>query len=127
MTKLAFKPHWDRKPLSIDFDGVIHRFGRGYCQPDIYDEPMPGAHETLKRLLAEYALHILSARDAREVIKWCRVKFPDIKFTLIPRTAQDWQVKGVIGVTNTKLPAIAYIDDRGVRFTNWSDIGKYFL
>ncbi len=123
----AFKPHWDRKPISVDFDGVIHSFSRGYVCPEIYDTPMPGAHEALQRLLKEYAVHILSARDAREVIKWCRRQFPDLKFALIPKSAPDWQKEGVIGVTNTKLPAIAYIDDRGIRFTDWPDILKYFL
>ena len=127
MAKIAFKPHWDRKPISIDFDGVLHAFSRGYCQPDIYDPPMPGAHESLRRLLKEYAVHILTARDKHEVIKWCRKQFPDLKFQIIPKTAQDWQIKDIIGVTNTKLAAIAYVDDRGIRFSNWADICKYFL
>lgn len=126
MKRQAFKPHWDRKPISIDFDGVIHAFSRGYVCCDIYDPPMPGAHEALKTLLRDYAVHILSARDAREVVKWCRKHFPDIQFALIPKSAHDWQTKDVVGVTNTKLPAIAYIDDRGVRFTNWTDIVKLF-
>ena len=30
-------------------------------------------------------------------------------------------------LTNQKPPAIAYIDDRAVRFTNWNDIGNYYL
>jgi hypothetical protein len=123
----AYKPTWDRKPISIDFDYPIHAFSRGYCQVDIYDEPTPGAHEALKALLRDYAVHILSARDAKEIVKWCRVKFPDIEFALIPPDAPYWQTKDVVGVTNIKLPAIAYIDDRGIRFTNWADIMKYFL
>jgi len=32
----------------------------------------------------------------------------------------------VDAVSNLKPPAIAYIDDRGIRFTNWADITKYF-
>lgn len=127
MKKLAFKAHWDRKPLSIDFDGVIHSYSRGWVSPDIYDPPMPGAHEALKKLLRDYALHILTARDKHSVIKWCRKQFPDLKFKLVPKGAQYWQVKDVIGVTNTKIPAIAYIDDRGVRFDNWKNILNYFV
>jgi len=125
--RAAFKPHWDRKPISVDFDGVIHQFSTGYTRPDIYDPPMLGAHEALKALLTDYAVHILSARDAREVIKWCKVHFPDIHFALIPKSAPDWQVKDVVGVTNVKLPAIAYIDDRGIRFVNWQTTLKYFV
>lgn len=127
MKRKAFKAHWDRKPLSVDFDGVVHRFSKGYTQIDIYDDPMPGAEDALTKLLRDYAVHILSARDAREVIKWCRGRFPKLRFALIPKSAHDWQVKGVIGVTNVKLPAIAYIDDRGIRFTDWNTVLKYFV
>lgn len=126
-TRKAFKPHWDRKPISIDFDGVVHAFSKGYCQVDIYDPPMPGAEEALTRLIKDYAVHILSARDAREVIDWCRVKFPKLRFALIPKDAPYWQTEGIIGVTNTKLPSLHYVDDRALRFTNWQDITKYFL
>lgn len=30
-------------------------------------------------------------------------------------------MQGLVLVTDRKLPAIAYIDDRAVRFTNWPD------
>lgn len=30
-----------------------------------------------------------------------------------------WNTKGVLLVTDRKLPALAYIDDRAVRFTTW--------
>ena len=30
-----------------------------------------------------------------------------------------WDDQTKIFVTNRKLPAVAYIDDRGIRFTNW--------
>ncbi len=126
MKRLAFKAHWDRKPLSIDFDGVIHQYSKGWCSPEIYDPPMPGAHEALRKLLRDYAVHILTARDSREVIKWCRKQFPDLRFKLIPKGTRYWQVEGVIGVTNVKTPAIAYIDDRGLRFTNWVDMLNHF-
>lgn len=125
--RIPFRAHWKRRPISIDFDGPLHKFSQGWVRPDIYDGPVEGAHETLRKLLREYAVHILSARDAREVVKWCRAQFPDLKFRLIPASAKDWQVKGVIGVTNVKLPATAYIDDRGIRFTTWLDVAKYFL
>jgi len=127
MSRKAFKAHWARKPLSIDFDGVIHEYSRGWVTPEIYDPPMPGTHDALKRLLHDYAVHILTARDSREVIKWCRKQFPDIRFKLIPASAKYWEVKDVIGVTNIKLPAIAYVDDRGIRFTSWKDILNHFI
>lgn len=44
-----------------------------------------------------------------------------------PRTFWDDRTK--LFVTNRKLPAVAYIDDRGIRFTSWkqalADLAKY--
>jgi hypothetical protein len=31
-----------------------------------------------------------------------------------------WNERGQLLVTNRKLPAVAYIDDRGIRFRNWA-------
>lgn len=124
--KEAFKAHWDRPPISIDFDGPIHRYGKGWICKEIYDEPTEGVHFALQKLIKTHALHILSARPAVEILAWCELKFPDLKFALIPSDTHYWQVEGVIGITNTKLPAIAYIDDRGLRFTNWMDMRNYF-
>jgi len=118
----SFNPHWDRQPISLDFDGVLHEFSQGYVRPEIYDPPMPGAHDALKRLLGVYALHILTARNATQVIEWCNKSFPDIPFELIPEGTPDWQKEGVVGVTNVKLPAISYIGRYMVRFTSWDDL-----
>jgi uncharacterized protein YabN with tetrapyrrole methylase and pyrophosphatase domain len=38
----------------------------------------------------------------------------------VPR--QFWSVRDVVYVTGRKLPAVAYVDDRGVRFKNWNDV-----
>ena len=34
--------------------------------------------------------------------------------------------KNVVGITNKKFAAVAYIDDRALRFTNWRDMRQYF-
>jgi len=42
-----------KRTLCIDFDGVLHFYGDGWKGPtEIYDIPVPGAIEWLKRLLA---------------------------------------------------------------------------
>lgn len=122
----TFKAHWDRPPLSVDFDGVIHKYRKGWITPEIYDPPMEGAHWALTKLLKTHAVHILTARCAQDVLAWCLVQFPDLKFEIIPDSETYWQVEGIIGITNKKRAAIAYIDDRGIRFTNWRDIINYF-
>lgn len=99
--------------IAIDFDGVIHRYSDGYQKGDPYDIPMPGAFETMRRLISQgFEIYIFTVRPPQEVVKWLGKHGWDLE---IPR------------VTNEKLPAIAYIDDRAIRFTNWADITKYFL
>lgn len=114
------------KSISLDFDGVIHGYSRGWHTKDIYDPPMAGAHQALRSLSAVYGVFIMSARPAREILKWCKKQFPDLRFQLIGRKATYWNKQGVIGITNRKLPALAYVDDRALRFTNWTDVVNYF-
>lgn len=114
------------KSIAIDFDRPIHLYSREWFTKDIYDPPTPGAHDALRSLSAAYGVFILSARPAKDILPWCRRQFPDLTFCLIPAKTRYWNRKGVIGITNRKLPALAYIDDRAIRFTNWGDLQAYF-
>lgn len=114
------------RSIAIDFDAPVHKYSRGWWTKDIYDPPTPGAHDALRTLSAAYGVFILSARPAKEILPWCRKQFPDLKFQLIGPKATYWDRKGVIGITNRKLPALAYIDDRAIRFTSWMDCINYF-
>ncbi len=119
--------HNAEKSIAVDFDGVCHKYSKGWHTKDIYDPPMEGTYEALKELSARYGVFILSARPSKDVLPWCRRQFPDLKFCLISSKVKYWSRKGVIGVTNRKLPALVYIDDRALRFTNWTDVKNYFL
>lgn len=123
--RVAAIQHAERS-IAVDFDGPCHLYSKGWWTKDIYDPPTPGTHAALKTLSAAYGVFILSARDARDIVKWCRKQFPDLTFRLIPESTRYWDKKGVIGVTNRKLPALAYIDDRAIRFTSWIDCVNYF-
>lgn len=104
-----------RKTLCIDFDGVIHRYSKGYHDKTAYDIPMEGAYESLFKLKSQgYRIVIFTARDTTEVVEWLQ---------------KHWRGTPLEGleVTNVKIPALAYVDDRAIRFTNWNDIEKYFL
>ena len=118
--------HNFRHAIAVDYDGVLHAFSKGWHTGDIYDPPMPGAAEALVKLSKRYSVFILTARPAREVLDWCFIHFPDSQFCLVPDDVKFWD-SPYIGVTNRKLPALAYIDDRAVRFTNWQDMKNYFL
>jgi len=99
------------KILAIDFDGVIHKYSKHYHDGTIYDEPMKGAIDALKKLSEQYKVVILTAREDRKAIRSWLKKY-------------DFDKE--IEITNKKIPAQAYIDDRGIRFTNWKDILNLF-
>lgn len=113
------------KSIAIDFDGVVHQYSRGWHTKDIYDPPMEGAEDALRTLSNAFGVFILTARPAKDVIMWCRVQF-SLRFQLIGPRISYWDRIGVIGVTNRKLPALAYVDDRALRFTTWRDAVNYF-
>lgn len=54
-----------KKILTIDFDGVIHYYRKGWQGGKIYDEPVPGAIEWLKKITLNnnYEANIYSARS----------------------------------------------------------------
>jgi hypothetical protein len=108
--------------VAVDFDGVIHRYSRGWQDGTIYDEPVEGAFETLRALMATHAVFIHTTRDPHQVCRWLYDHAVNIQTTCrLPdqQTHEFWNETGVILVTNRKLPAVAYIDDRGIRFTSW--------
>lgn len=97
--------------LAIDFDGVIHAYSHGWQDGTIYDVPMPGAAEALQSFIdAGYRIVVHTSRasnpDKRgEVMEWLDAH--DIPYH---------------DVTNIKVAAILYIDDRALHFDNWNQI-----
>lgn len=116
------------RTIAIDFDGVLHRYGDGYKDGTAYDIPNEGAKETLKYLMRDYAVFVFSTRPMEMIEAWLKVHMPSIATEIIPETTElrFWETKGVLGISRVKLPAIAYIDDRAIRFTNWRDMRNYF-
>lgn len=95
------------RTICIDFDGVVHAYSRGWTSAgDVYDEPVPGAFEFIRELKsAGYTVVIQSARahtaeGKQAIVAWlARHGYPN-----------------EIAVTSNKPPALAYIDDRAMRF-----------
>ena len=119
-----------KKTIAVDFDGVIHKYSKGWQNGAIYDEPVKGTHGALMLLKKEYFIYIFTTRNVQEVVAWMNSNFwgdGEIGFRTIimPEGTRFWQGEEV-AVSNCKLPAIAYIDDRGIRFTNWKDMLNYF-
>ncbi len=114
------------KTLAIDFDGVIHAYTQGWQDGSAYDIPVAGALDSLRKLSVNYALYILSTRDPAQIQEWLQKHAPELKTEIITEHQTFWEKRGIIGISRQKIAAIAYIDDRGLRFTNWPDIRKYF-
>lgn len=88
-------PAKQKKTVGVDFDGVLHN----YVGSDKFGTPIPQGLRLLRALLNRgYEVVIVTAR-------------PDVQ------AAQQWLQKqgfGDLWVTNQKVPACAYIDDRAV-------------
>lgn len=107
--------------VAVDFDGVIHAYSKGWHDGTIYDEPVPGAFDALRSLMERYAVFVHTTRDAAQVGRWIkrRSSIECEWFTDLRNLPQFWNHQDSLLITPVKLPAIAYIDDRGIRFENW--------
>lgn len=116
------------KTIAVDFDGVIHKYSRGWQDGSIYDDPMPGSYEGLLSLMENYAVFIHTTRDPASVAGWIAARFGidcfieedlDTHEISLGKNNSFWTEKDKLLVTNRKLVAIAYIDDRALKFDNW--------
>jgi len=131
------------KTIAIDFDGVIHKYSKGWHDGTCYDEPIDGAEEFLKKLMEDkdVSVFIFSTRSPRQIKRWIIKNMPltfgamavdcgqmwsgqdGYEVKVIPFWVKFWNKKDVLGITRKKLPAVAYIDDRAVKFNgDWNDI-----
>jgi len=103
--------------LGIDFDKVIHKCSKGYYDGTIYDEPVEGVETALKKLSETYTLICFTAKAK-----------PDrglVNGKTGTQLVWEWLEKYNLSqyiskVTSEKPRAIAYIDDKGIRFTDWN-------
>lgn len=114
------------KTICVDFDGVIHKYSKGYKDGSIYDEPVEGAFETIERMLKIHNVVILSTREPKQIFEWLLARKDwHLPIKVIPPNTLVWEEKGIVGITCRKVKALFYIDDKGLRFTNWKDMLNY--
>jgi hypothetical protein len=102
--------------IALDFDGVIHAYTRGWADGSIYDPPVPGALEGIRALMAEHPVFIFTTRDVSQVASWLLERGFSVR---VGYDGPFWNETGRLLVTNRKLAATAYIDDRAIRFSTW--------
>lgn len=92
-----------KQTVCIDFDNTIATY-EGWGDGTIKGVPIAGAMDAILALMERgYKVIILSARPAEQIRPWLIEHWP---FKMFPPP----------DVTNTKPPALAYIDDRAVKF-----------
>lgn len=109
-----------KKTLCIDFDGTICQ-KQSYGNGAITSKPNDNAAKVIQQLADEYEIVIFTTRANDEVKGDVNKKI---------ETVRNWLIFHQIPfsrITCKKPVAIAYIDDRGIRFTNWNDMANYFL
>lgn len=102
--------------IGIDFDGVIHKCSKGYYDGTIYDDPIEGSYKALETLSKKYTV----------IVYTCKAK-PDrglVNGKTGIELVWEWlkkhdMSKFVSKVTSEKPRAIAYIDDKCIKFSNW--------
>lgn len=111
----------DTRTIAVDFDGVIHRYSRGWQDGSIYDGPNPGAIAGLRALMGHYAVFVHTSRDPYPVAQWLdRYDIPAfVEMETDGERHKFWNDRDKILVTNRKLPAWRYVDDRALLFTSW--------
>lgn len=121
--------------IAVDFDKVIHAQSRGWQDGTVYDDPVPGALDGLRSLLADHLVFIFTCRDTAMTAAWLAghgfaVSTDDSAFNHDhPWDGKVWDTRGVLLVTNRKLMANVYLDDKAIRFLDWdqalTDVKRY--
>ena len=112
----------NNKTIAIDFDGTICK-KQAYADGKIWEKPNEGAAKALTSLKEDgYKIVVYTVRlspdkalldyDEKRLRIKCWMKLHKIPFD---------------DIVGHKPSAMAYIDDRAIRFTNWHDISNYFL
>lgn len=94
-----------KKTVVFDFDGVIHSYTSGWKGVDVIpDPPVSGIREALTEIKEDYKVVIVSSRTS----------------SLEGKNAVEQYMKRYClpydDITDTKPPAIVYIDDRAICF-----------
>ena len=102
--------------IAIDFDGVVHGNSKGFHDGTVYDPPIFGSIKAIKELSKKYTIILFTAK-----VKPDR---PLVNNKTGEELIWEWLKKYNISqyikeITCEKPRAIAYIDDRAIRFTDW--------
>lgn len=112
----------DLNNLAIDFDGVIHKFDKGWHDGTCYGEPISGSLDAIKKLSKQYNIIIFTAK--------AKPSRPLVNGKTGTELVSEWLNKHKIlqyvdEITAEKPRSQVYIDDKGYHFENWNDTLLY--
>lgn len=103
--------------LGIDFDGVIHNNDKGFYDGTIYGDPVEGTKDALKKLADKYTLICYTAKAKPDRMLINGKTGTELVWEWLKKHKFD---KYISKVTSEKPRAVAYIDDKAIRFNNWN-------
>lgn len=107
--------------IAFDFDGVIHDLSDGWKNGEIYGAINQDVIETIRELnKMRIPVFIFSTRAPNQIVEALNDRDLGLKFKTIPSEVFFFNNLDYIGVTQRKLPAQLYIDDRAIKYTGQS-------
>jgi hypothetical protein len=106
----------NKSQIAIDFDGVIHKNSKGFFDGTVYDEPIEGSLDSIKKISQNFDIIIFTAKASKDR--------PLINGKTGKEHVVDWLKENgfyqyIKNVVIEKPRAILYIDDKGYKFNNW--------
>lgn len=115
----GFPKYRVQRTLGVDFDGVLHAYNHGWLDGTAYDSPVMEAQCAIHRLKkAGFNYFVFTTRLSPAHEDYVE------QYRMIDNWLKEFDFPKPLFITSHKMPALAYIDDRAVRFTNWDDISK---
>lgn len=114
-----------KKTIVFDFDGVIHAGYDGYRDGSIYGSIDYELLDFIITLMDKFYICICSNRPKQQILDYMNaLQYKNLEFVDGETNLPFFNEEGKIGVSNSKIAGIVYIDDRGYRYSKLDKMKK---